>query len=113
MTDVFRSRAPLRLGLAGGGTDVSPYSEEEGGLVLNASVDLYAQAILEPRMDGRIIFVAEDRDERVELEASSSLMDVEPLRLHRGIYNRIVRQFNKGRSLSFTLTTYSDAPAGS
>lgn len=113
MKHIYRARAPLRLGLAGGGTDVSPFSEEEGGFVLNATVDLYAQAILEPCNDGRIIFAAEDREERVELEATPVLPDVDPLRLHRGIYNRIVRQFNKGEPLSFKLTTYADAPAGS
>ena len=113
MNQIFRARAPLRLGLAGGGTDVSPFSEEEGGFVLNATVDLYAQAILEPRNDDRIIFAAEDRQEFVELEATAVLPDVDPLRLHRGIYNRIVRQFNDGQSLSFKLTTFADAPAGS
>lgn len=110
---IYRARAPLRLGLAGGGTDVSPFSEERGGFVLNATVDLYAQAILEPRDDGRIIFAAMDREELVEFDLMSSLPDVDPLRLHRGIYNRIVRQFTGERPLAFKLTTFADAPAGS
>jgi D-glycero-alpha-D-manno-heptose-7-phosphate kinase len=110
---VFRARAPLRLGLAGGGTDVSPFSEEQGGYVLNATIDLYAQAILEPGNDNRIVFCADDREESIEFETMAELPDVEPLRLHRGIYNRIVRQFNGGRPLSFRLTTFADAPAGS
>lgn len=113
MNQVFRARAPLRLGLAGGGTDVSPFSDEQGGFVLNATVDLYAQAILEPCDDGRIIFAAEDLEESLELESVAVLNDVEPLRLHKGIYNRIVRQFRGGLPLSFKLTTYADVPAGS
>ena len=113
MSEIFRARAPLRLGLAGGGTDVSPFSDEQGGFVLNATVDLYAQAVLEPRNDDRIIFAAEDREESIEFESIAVLPDVDPLRLHRGIYNRVVRQFNGGRALSFKLTTFADAPAGS
>lgn len=113
MSEVIRARAPLRLGLAGGGTDVSPYSDEHGGYVLNATIDLYAQAIIEPRNDGKVKFVAADRDETIELPATAVLEDCEPLRLHRGIYSRIVRQFNGGRPLSLTLTTFADAPAGS
>jgi D-glycero-alpha-D-manno-heptose-7-phosphate kinase len=110
---IFRSRAPLRLGLAGGGTDVSPFSDEHGGYVLNATIDLYAQAIIEPRVDGQVLFAAEDRQERVEFVASEGTADVEPLRLHKGIYRRVVNQFNGGRPLSLNLTTYADAPAGS
>ncbi len=110
---IFRARAPLRLGLGGGGTDVSPFSDEYGGYVLNASIDLYAQAILEPRYDGKVVFIAADRNEVVKLPATAVLLDEEPLRLHRGIYSRIVRQFNGGRPLSLTLTTFADAPAGS
>lgn len=113
MNQIFRARAPLRLGLAGGGTDVSPFSDEQGGYVLNATIDLYAQAILEPRDDGRIVFAAEDREETVTIDTAPELPDADPLRLHRGIYNRIVRQFNQGRPLSFKLTTFADAPAGS
>ena len=110
---IYRSRAPLRLGLAGGGTDVSPFSNTHGGFVLNATIDLYAQAILEPSDDGRIVFAAEDREENVVLEAEPILPDDDPLRLHRGIYNRIVKEFNNGYPLSFKLTTFADAPAGS
>ena len=109
----IRARAPLRLGLAGGGTDVSPFSDEHGGHVLNATIDLYAQAILEPRDDGLVVFAAEDRQEHVSVPAGTALVDEEPLRLHRGIYRRIVRQFNGGRPLSLKLTTFADAPAGS
>lgn len=113
MITTYRARAPLRLGLAGGGTDVTPFSEEHGGLVLNATVDLYAHAILTPRDDGIISFTADDREEIIEFDEEKILPDDEPLRLHRGIYNRIVEQFNDGKPLSFNLTTFADAPAGS
>ena len=51
---VARSRAPLRLGFAGGGTDVAPFPETETGAVLAATIDRYAYGSLTPRQDCRI-----------------------------------------------------------
>ncbi|WP_442604634.1 GHMP family kinase ATP-binding protein, partial [Proteus terrae] len=63
--------------------------------------------------DGKLVLVACDREEHVCLDAAAPIVDDEPLRLHRGIHRRIVRDFNDGQPLSCTVTTFADAPAGS
>lgn len=110
---IIRSKAPLRLGLAGGGTDVSPYCDQHGGCVLNVTIDMYAYCTIEPTNEGKIVFYAADRGERFEAESVSVLSIDDLLPLHKGIYNRIVKDYNQDRPLSFQMTTYSDAPAGS
>lgn len=112
MGRLYRSRAPLRIGLAGGGTDVSPYADLYGGAVLNATISLYAHATLELLSEPVVIFEAADRNERIQLTAASELALEEPLLLHRGVYNRIVRDFVKA-PLSLRLTTAVDVPPGS
>lgn len=110
---LVRSRAPLRLGLAGGGTDVSPYCEQYGGAVLNATIDLYAYTVIEPTADGRVVVVAPDIEQTFECAEVDAMQIREPLPLHRAVYRRIVRQFNGGRPLSCRITTFCDAPPGS
>lgn len=109
---IIRSKAPLRLGLAGGGTDVAPYSDLYGGAILNATISLYAYATIVPRNDGKIVFDSIDKNEYYEFEAAEYLPVNGILNLHRGIYNRVVKDFSK-KPLSFTLSTRVDAPAGS
>jgi D-glycero-alpha-D-manno-heptose-7-phosphate kinase len=109
---IIRSKAPLRIGLAGGGTDVSPYSDLYGGAILNATISLYAHASIEPLADEKIIIEAVDRKERVEFEIAEQLPIDGYLDLAKGIYNRIVSAYGKVPS-GFKLTTQVDAPAGS
>lgn len=110
---IIRSRAPLRLGFAGGGTDVSPYCDRFGGAVLNVTIDLYAYTIIEPTTDGRVTISAPDIDSRCEVMADDAMELTGPLILHRAVYRRIVAQFNGGRPLSCRITTFCDAPPGS
>jgi len=111
---LVRARAPLRLGLAGGGTDVSPYCERYGGLALNATIDKYAYAVIEPRRGADIVrFVAADSGDAWQDAASPRLALDGRLNLHKGVYNRVVRDFNGGRPLGLVLTTHIDAPPGS
>lgn len=102
----------MRIGLAGGGTDVSPYADLYGGAILNATVSLYAYANIELRTDGKIVIHAQDRGEEIELASTEQLEIDGTLDLAKGVYNRIVRDYVK-KPLSFTLTTYVDAPPGS
>ena len=109
---IINSKAPLRLGLAGGGTDVSPYSENFGGAVLNTTISLYARAVIEPLENGKIILHSHDLDEYQEFESRSILDFDGKLPLLKGVYNRIVSEFIK-KPLSFKLTTIVDVPKGS
>ena len=109
---LIRSKAPLRLGLAGGGTDVAPFSDLYGGAILNATISMYAYATIVPRTDGKIIFHAYDKGVHLEFPASNQLLIDGELDLHKGVYNRIMKDFG-GKPLSFELSTYVDAPPGS
>ena len=109
---IIRSKTPLRIGLAGGGTDVAPYSDIYGGAILNATISMYAYATIEPRKDGKIVFQSADNNAYYALDAQEHLPVNGSLNLHRGIYNRVVKDFAH-KPLSFTLTTFVDAPPGS
>ena len=109
---IIRSKAPLRLGFAGGGTDISTYFNLYGGYVLNATVDMYANCTIEPTDTGKIEFIAADNNKTEEYPSGKKLPASPSLPLHTGIYNRIVADYNIN-PLSFKMTTYSDVPAGS
>ena len=109
---LIRSKSPLRLGLAGGGSDVSPYSDIYGGLVLNATINLYAYCTIEELDSPEIIIHSYDANcfktyplaPALEIDGEASLI--------KGVYNRIVKDFNI-KPRGFRITTDNDAPIGS
>jgi D-glycero-alpha-D-manno-heptose-7-phosphate kinase len=109
---IYRSKAPLRIGLAGGGTDVSPYCDLYGGAILNATVSLYAYANIEPVAENVIMLNAVDRKEEQRFEWSDQLPINGTLDLLKGVYNRIQKLYGVPLS-GFRLSTSVDAPAGS
>lgn len=112
MNKIIRSKAPLRLGLSGGGTDVEPYCSIYGGYVLNATIDLYAYCTIEEIPEDKVIFVAADREEiqteNLELPVKyNGILD-----LHKAVYNRVIKDFHQSETLKLKITTFSDAPPG-
>lgn len=107
------ARAPLRLGLGGGGTDVSPYCDEHGGLVINATIDRYAYAVLKPREDDRVRLHAADLGEEVEISGRQLVEPIDRLKLVHTTYNFLIEKFHDGQPIPMDFTTFCDAPKGS
>ncbi|MGI4746039.1 MAG: dehydrogenase [Janthinobacterium lividum] len=114
-TPTIRARVPLRLGLAGGGTDLSPYCDIFGGAVLNTTIDRYAYAFIAPSGDRNVHFHAPD------LETSESYapetLDEDTIRnaklkIHAGVTLGIARRY--GFAIEpLRITSFVDAPPGS
>ena len=110
----IRSRAPLRIGLAGGGTDLESYSNNFGGAVFNVTIGMYAHCTIIPTDDNKIKIYSYDNKNNLETESVPHLEITEDvLILHKAVYNRIVKDFNNGKPLSFVMSTSNDAPIGS
>ncbi|GAB3789164.1 dehydrogenase [Dyella agri] len=112
MSVLVRARAPLRLGLAGGGTDVSPYCDVYGGQVMNVTIDKYAYAVVKDGQKDQVTFQGID----VDISESHHCDDLKldgGMRLAKGVYARIVRDFLGGRGRPVDVKTFSHAPPGS
>ncbi len=110
---VGRARAPLRLGLAGGGTDLSPYCDRFGGAVLNTTIDRYAYAFIDESPDGRIHLAARDIGVAESFPAELAALAGAKLTLHAGVYRRIMAQHGGGMARPLRVTSFVDAPPGS
>lgn len=104
------AKAPLRLGLAGGGTDLEPYCSTYGGAVLSSTIDQYAYCKVEP--SDNWIFKSIDLDIEQEFESlPSSYVQEHKLKLLINTYlNLVDKSFFK---TPVKITTYCETPPGS
>lgn len=92
---------------------MSPYSDQFGGCVLNATIDMYAHCTIEMHGGSQVEFIAKDIDTSFKDEARPYYDLDNNLTLHKAIYNRVIADYNKGEPLPVKVITYSDAPPGS
>lgn len=109
MTLFVRAKAPLRISFAGGGTDVSPFPEREGGCVLSSTINRYAWGTLRPRSDGQICIDSRDFGLSLTFSSRSSLAYDGQLDLAKAAINRLAGDHNGG----YDLFLHTDAPPGS
>src|SRR5437588_12758511 len=108
---IVRARAPLRLGLGGGGTDVSPYCDRYGGLTLNATIDKYAYTVIEPCPERNLVrLVAADQQAAWEGEADPQLVLDGQLNLHKAANTLISPDSTAAHPLPLVLPTNTTAP---
>jgi D-glycero-alpha-D-manno-heptose-7-phosphate kinase len=110
---IVHARAPLRLGLAGGGSDVSPYAEIYGGQVMNVTLDRYAYAEIKANNMGEVAFHSTDFGLSESDSVGSVFSSNSKLPLHNAVYKRVMNDFNDSVFESVELTTFSDSPVGS
>lgn len=106
---IIRSKAPLRISFAGGGTDVSPYVEERGGVVLSTTIDKYAYTSLRLREDKSITVQSLDYDIMAKYRVDDELLYDGELDLVKAVINNMTS--GNGQGLDFFM--HSDAPPGS
>jgi D-glycero-alpha-D-manno-heptose-7-phosphate kinase len=106
---IFRSKAPLRISFAGGGTDVPPYPEEMGGVVLSATIDKYAYGSLRLRQDKTITVKSLDYDIVAKYRVDDEFEYDGELDLVKAVLDNMCSDNNQG--LDFFM--HSDAPPGS
>ncbi|MFC1951008.1 GHMP kinase [Chloroflexota bacterium] len=68
-----RCKAPLRISFGGGGTDVSPYIEDKGGAVLNATIKQYAYCTISKREDKSVVIKSLDYDRLIKYDIDQDI----------------------------------------
>lgn len=107
---IIRSRAPLRISFAGGGTDVEPFLSERGGRVLSTTIDRYAYGTLRLREDRKITITSLDYDTVARYKLDEPL----PYDGNLDLVKAVIRRLNRNNShQGFDIFLHSDAPPGS
>ncbi|MBA2255538.1 MAG: GHMP kinase [Chloroflexi bacterium] len=106
---LIRAKAPLRVSFAGGGTDVPPFPEQEGGCVLSSTINRYAWGTLRPRDDAQICINSLDFGTSLSFSSRSELKVDGEMDLAKAAIMKVGSHHDQG----FDLYLHSDAPPGS
>ena len=106
---LIRSKAPLRISFAGGGTDVPPFPQREGGCVLNATVNKYSYGMLQPTSDEKISIKSVD----FGLALNYPVGDEPVYDGKLDLVKAAIRKLQNQKRCGFDLFLRSDAPPGS
>src|SRR5512135_2455760 len=107
---IVRSKSPLRISFAGGGTDVLPYVAERGGVVLSATIDKYAYASLRLCEENSITVTSLDYDLAIRHVLDKPLPYDGNLDLIKAVVNRL---YQRDTEQGMQIFLHSDAPPGS
>ena len=105
--ELIRSKSPLRVSFAGGGTDVSPYPETMGGVVMSATIDKYTYSTLSPRRDKKLQITSLDYNVVAKYDIKKRLVYDGEMDLVKGVINKF--RVRKGANIYL----HTDAPPGS
>jgi len=99
--------------LAGGGSDVPPFCHEEGGSVINATIDKFVFAFLEESKNKEILFVNQDLD-KVNKYNLNQIKEIDSQKsLIEGVYSYFCKRYNNGNLIALRIETYCEIPFGS
>ena len=105
---LIRSKAPLRISFAGGGTDVPPYCDEQGGAVLNSTIDRFAYCTISPRKDNEITIRSLDYGVVEQWTANGDMFGYDG---NLDLIKAVLNHFEVDRG--FDMFLHCDAPPGS
>ena len=106
---IVRSKTPLRISFAGGGTEVEPYLSERGGAVLSSTINKYAYSSLQITDDHQITVTSLDYDTVAKYDTDTLIIDDDNL----GLVQAVIRRLNpKGSDQGLNIFLHSDAPPG-
>ncbi len=108
MERIIRSRAPLRISFAGGGTDIKEYFENNnGGIVVNATIGKYAYTTLMERND----YIAHIKEPIFNIDYKIDLNTGQIDGSESPFFTAIMKAFNPNKG--FTLISHIDTEYGS
>ena len=103
---VIRSRVPVRVSFAGGGTDMSFYICRNNGFVLNSTINKYCYATIRVRPDSKIRIISKDYQKECEADGFQNFIYGDSLDLIKACIRIMEPEFG------FDIETYSEIEPG-